>query len=1046
MTSIGINLAAVNYWATEYPFLDRMKSAGAWVSVSKMAGVTAGPVTVDKNGYPTGMPANTSYLYTMIALDPVELAMTDRYVITYTGTATIVPNGAKIISSVAGKIVFEMTRDSTMLQLKISGLNAANPLTNMSVVREDQVALFKQGEIFNPDFLAKVSDFSTLRFMDWGATNNSTISSWSDRTTLSDRSWSGSEGASGVPIEVMVALANKTKTDMWINIPAGASDDYVRNELKYVRDNLAAGLTVKVEYSNEVWNFGFDQAKYVLTMGDKLWGKDANGDGVINPNDAKEHVANGYLLYYGYRSAQIAAIAQSVFGASAGTRLETVIAPQGAGTSLAVFNGVALANVGTAATLFDDYAVTTYFGLGATTAADYATINGWAKAGKAGLDAAFKELEFGGKLSRNASLATDIIKYAAAKAVADKYGMALVAYEGGASLTTSKAPAAMRDELNTFYTALMNDPRMGALYTKMVTDFAAAGGTELNAFNDAGSVGSQNGQWGALDTIYSDGSPRYDSLVALAAAGKAAAAIKAGTAISTTATSYALADGQLSLTYTGSAGFTGTGNGDANVITGGSGANKLNGGAGADILYGGAKADMLDGGLGADVMIGGAGNDTYAVDSVGDVIVENTNGGTDTAQTSLASYTLGANVENLVYTGGIAFTGYGNDVDNVITGGSVGNTLHGGAGNDTLYGGAGSDRLDGGVGSDKMSGGAGDDKYAVDSTSDSVIELANGGIDEVQTALAKYLLVANVENLTYLGTADFLANGNNLANVLRGGAGNDTLYGYADNDTLYGGDGGDLLNGGAGADLMIGGNGNDTYMVDSIADRIVDAAGGGTDMVNTTVSYSLAGQNLESIRAQGTAAINLTGNELDNSVVGNDAANVMIGGGGNDSMLGYAGNDYMDGGDGNESLLGGDGNDTLLGGNGNDVLNGGNGNDIFNGGAGRDLMTGGAGADRFVFTAMSDLGRTRETSDVVYDFGQGDLLDLGGLDANVTTKANDAFTFIGTAAFTKHAGELRATSYAGRWDITGDVDGDGVADFILTAGKTTAFLKSDFVL
>ena len=113
----------------------------------------------------------------------------------------------------------------------------------------------------------------------------------------------------------------------------------------------------------------------------------------------------------------------------------------------------------------------------------------------------------------------------------------------------------------------------------------------------------------------------------------------------------------------------------------------LSGGAGNDVLLGGTAADMLDGGTGDDRMTGGAGDDIYVVDSAGDVVTELAGGGYDTVQTTLASYTLGANVEALVYTGKSAFTGTGNALDNL------------------LVGGAGADRLDGGVGADTMKGG-----------------------------------------------------------------------------------------------------------------------------------------------------------------------------------------------------------------------------------------------------------------------------------------------------------------------------------------------------
>ncbi len=87
------------------------------------------------------------------------------------------------------------------------------------------------------------------------------------------------------------------------------------------------------------------------------------------------------------------------------------------------------------------------------------------------------------------------------------------------------------------------------------------------------------------------------------------------------------------------------------------------------MITGGSGNDILDGGAGADTLVGGLGNDTYIVDDAGDVVVEATGGGTDTVKASVASYTLAANVENLIYTGSAAFTGTGNELDNAITGG-----------------------------------------------------------------------------------------------------------------------------------------------------------------------------------------------------------------------------------------------------------------------------------------------------------------------------------------------------------------------------------------
>ena len=170
-------------------------------------------------------------------------------------------------------------------------------------------------------------------------------------------------------------------------------------------------------------------------------------------------------------------------------------------------------------------------------------------------------------------------------------------------------------------------------------------------------------------------------------------ALNAGTdTVSTVLTSYTLEANVENLTYTGSSAFTGNGNGLDNFITGGSG---------ADTLYGNDGNDTLNGGsAGADILNGGLGNDTYVISHAGITVSEAALAGTDTVSTTLSAYTLGLNLENLIYTGANAFTGTGNTQDNVITGGGGNDVLNGGGGNDTLIGGAGRDNLTGGAGLD----------------------------------------------------------------------------------------------------------------------------------------------------------------------------------------------------------------------------------------------------------------------------------------------------------------------------------------------------------
>jgi trimeric autotransporter adhesin len=390
------------------------------------------------------------------------------------------------------------------------------------------------------------------------------------------------------------------------------------------------------------------------------------------------------------------------------------------------------------------------------------------------------------------------------------------------------------------------------------------------------------------------------------------------------------------------------------VLDGLAGNDVLRGLAGNDTLIGGGGNDLLDGGLGTDSMTGGTGNDTYIVDVAGDIVTESLNSGTDTVQSNV-THTLGANVENLTLTGTAAINGTGNALGNILTGNSAANILTGGAGNDvyvigagdtvvetanagldtvlsdvtttlsanvellvltgtsaingtgnsltnTLSGNNAANTLDGGAGADILAGLDGNDTYLVDNTGDTVIELANNGIDTVQSSVT-YTLAANVENLTLTGAAAINGTGNTLDNLLLGNSANNTLIGGAGNDTL---------DGGAGNDTMVGGTGNDTYVVTAVGDVVTENANEGMDTVQSSLTYTL-GANVEHLTLTGTAAINGTGNILDNQMIGNSVANQLSGANGNDTLRGGLGNDMVNGGAGNDTFLfgRGDGQDLV---------------------------------------------------------------------------------------------------------------------------------------
>ncbi len=316
------------------------------------------------------------------------------------------------------------------------------------------------------------------------------------------------------------------------------------------------------------------------------------------------------------------------------------------------------------------------------------------------------------------------------------------------------------------------------------------------------------------------------------------------------------------LIYAGTptAAFQGTGNGIANVIQGGNG------------------DDVLDGAGGPDELTGLLGNDSYVLDQPGETVIEAASGGTDTVYVAMTAYTLAANVENLAYQGGGDFTGTGNGLSNRITG-AIGN-----------------DTLDGAGGADLLIGGAGNDTYKVDHAEDLTAEEASEGTDTVESVRTIYALLDNVERLLFTGAAtdDFIGIGNGLDNFIQGAGGDDTL------------------DGAGGADEMVGGGGLDTYVVDSLADQVVELAGGGTgDRVTTALASYTLPDHVEILVGLSQDGQQLTGNALGNA------------------LYGQSGADALDGGLGHDKLVGGDGDDTLDGGTGNDLLDGGAGNDSY---------------------------------------------------------------------------------------------------------------------
>ena len=195
--------------------------------------------------------------------------------------------------------------------------------------------------------------------------------------------------------------------------------------------------------------------------------------------------------------------------------------------------------------------------------------------------------------------------------------------------------------------------------------------------------------------------------------------------------------------------------------------------------------------------------------------------------------------------------------------------------------------------------------------------------------------------------------------------------------------------------------------------------------------------NVENLALSG-AARRGTGNGSDNRITGSAAA---------DTLEGLAGDDALNGGNGNDLLAGGDGKDILAGGASDDQLDGGFSNDILIGGIGTDLMEGGGGADTWVFND-GDTAADAGFADRIVDFSgyAGDKIDVRLIDADAGTAADDAFSFIGSSAFSGAAGELRFATVDGDTYLQGDVNGDGAADLVIQLDGLPPIVAADFIL
>ena len=446
--------------------------------------------------------------------------------------------------------------------------------------------------------------------------------------------------------------------------------------------------------------------------------------------------------------------------------------------------------------------------------------------------------------------------------------------------------------------------------------------------------------------------------------------------------------------------YNGTANADSfDAVTSGYGleVNTISGADGDDYLYGGYLRDVIYGGSGIDTLVGRDGSDYL-------------DGGADNDYL------------------------YGYDGSDSLYGGNGNDYLDGGDGADYIETGIGTDSVNAGTGDDTIvlygtglktaSGGAGDDIFYAYTGTDAIF--GDQGIDQVNYSYASAGLIVNLqtgrgagdiaEGDTYRSIEDIV--GSYYGDTLGGSGAYNTISGLSGNDTIIGGAGGDELDGGADVDTL-------SYVSSSAAVKI--------DLQNGTASGGHAdGDSFFNFE-------NISGSAFNDTLYGDAGANLL---------QGFDGNDSVNGRDGADRLYGQAGADALDGGAGADTLSGGDGNDSIYGNTDRDVLYGGAGADRFVFKTTADTGVSSALQDVIMDFvaADGDKIDVSAIDANTSASGNQAFSFIGTAAFHGISGELRYQISGASTYVYGDVNGDKAIDFAIRINDDIALASGDFIV
>ncbi|WP_057792965.1 Ig-like domain-containing protein [Roseovarius atlanticus] len=501
--AVSFGLAGITDYSGQVPFLDITKMMRTWIGhePGRWGGwdesdLEAGGF-LDENGWLTAIPDDLDRVGSAWDMSgSMADYVSGTYVLQYEGEGTIIVGGAEIISQENGQITFNFDGGILSIDIMETDPNGnGDYIRDISIVREDQLPLHEAGAIFNPEWLELFADSREFRFMDWMDTNNSDKTSWDEQTPLDNYTWFGD-----APVEVMVRLANEAGVDPWFNMPHLADDEYVRRFAEYVRDNLDPELTARVEYSNETWNWAFQQTAWLRDQAAAEWGDTSY---------------LGYQNYHIKRATEVGLIWEDVFAENSDApQLVNVLGVQGDNPWLAdqILSGDGWrandpAGFVEPSTVFEELAGTTYFGVDVVVDDSLRTqlVNAIQNPG---VDAT----EWLTDYLRDTSIPNVISSLREMESIAEDYGLGLVSYEGGQHVHHSFAVDGLTQQqtqiLTEFFTDYVRGPEMAALYQQLWDGWTEVSDGAFMQFVDV-SPASQWGSWGLLDSL-DDTNPRAD--------------------------------------------------------------------------------------------------------------------------------------------------------------------------------------------------------------------------------------------------------------------------------------------------------------------------------------------------------------------------------------------------------------------------------------------------------------------------------------------------------------------------------------------------------